>query len=81
MGYSVYVLQSLRDKTLYYGMTSKDPRIRLKEHNYGRNKYTKMHKPYELIYYEMNYCRKCAREREKFLKSGVGKQLIKKIFS
>lgn len=80
--HSVYVLKSSKDQTLYVGMTSKDPRDRLVEHNQGKNKYTSMHKPYELIYYEMHYhCAKCAREREKFLKSGVGKQIIQKIIA
>lgn len=82
MSYSVYVLKSLKNGWLYIGMTSKDPRKRLLEHNQNSNKYTRLHSPYVLIYYELNYhCGKCAREREKFLKSGIGRQLIRKILS
>lgn len=80
MNYSVYIIQSLKNGWLYIGMTTKDPRIRLNEHNSGKNKYTKLHSPYKLVYYEINYfCSKCAREREKFLKSGIGRQMIRKI--
>lgn len=79
MKYYVYVPKSIKDGSLYIGMTSKDPRIRLKDHNQGSNIYTKGNLPCELIYYEMNYCSHCAREREKFLKSGQGRILIKKL--
>jgi putative endonuclease len=77
MEYSVYVLQSLKNNWLYIGMTRKDPRTRLEEHNTGKNKYTRLHSPYSLVYFEMHYCSKCARQREKFLKSGIGRKLIK----
>jgi putative endonuclease len=51
MKYCVYVLQSLLNNWFYIGMTSKDPRFRLLEHNSGKNKYTRLHLPYKLVYY------------------------------
>lgn len=49
--YFVYVLQSLKDSTFYIGYTSKDPKERLKEHNSGKSRYTKGHRPYALTKY------------------------------
>ena len=77
MRYSVYVLISQQNNSYYIGFTSKDPRVRLSEHNLGKNKYTNLHKPYRLVYYELNYCKSCALKREKFLKSGQGKKFIR----
>ena len=73
--YSVYVLKAVNRNLRYVGFTSKDVRSRLYEHNIGKNKYTKRYK-WKLIYYEKGYCRKCARQREKFLKSGQGRKII-----
>jgi putative endonuclease len=77
MNYSVYVLVSLKNSSLYIGMTSRDPRERLKEHNQGESKYTNLHRPYKLVYYEMNFCKECALNREQFLKSGQGRKILK----
>lgn len=74
--YSVYVLLSSKDNSIYIGMTSKDPRDRLLEHNQSCCKYTKGKIPWDLLYYEMNYCKYCAARRERFLKSGQGKKLL-----
>lgn len=70
-------LQSLRNNKTYVGFTSKDPKERLKEHNYGTNKFTSNNRPWELVYYETFTCKNCAREREKFFKTGIGKKLKK----
>ncbi len=79
MSYFVYILRSLKDKSFYVGI-SKDTRQRLRDHNYGDSKYTKGHRPYELIYKEKFIDRPSARKREKFLKSGTGREFIKKKF-
>ena len=79
MSYFVYVLRSKKDKTFYIGI-SKNPQHRLKEHNSGNSKYTKGHRPYVLIYKEQFSDRSLAREREKYLKSGVGRELLIKLF-
>ena len=76
MKYFVYVLKSKKDNTLYIGI-SKNPSIRLKEHNFGDSKYTKGHRPYVLLYQEEFPNRIEARNREKRLKSGDGRELLK----
>jgi len=75
MIYSVYVLKAINKNIRYVGFTSKDPKIRLQEHNSGSKKFTRRYK-WQLIYYEKGYCRKCARKREKFLKSGQGRNIL-----
>jgi putative endonuclease len=72
----VYILQNKNGKT-YTGYTSKDVAERLAEHNGGCNTFTKYYKPWKLVYYEQFTCEKCARNREKFLKTGVGKKIVK----
>jgi len=49
--YYVYVLESLSDGNWYTGYTT-NLRIRLKEHNLGRNNSTKNRRPLKLIYFE-----------------------------
>jgi len=43
----IYVLRSLKSKIYYVGMT-KDVKTRIKEHNTGKTKFTKGHRPWEL---------------------------------
>lgn len=78
MRYFVYVLRSLRDNTLYIGI-SRNLEKRLQEHNSGESKYTKGHIPYALVYKEEFPDRITARAREKYLKSGHGREDIKKL--
>ena len=75
--YYVYILLSLKDNNLYTGFT-RDLRKRIEYHNAGKSIATKGRLPVKLIYYE-SYCNeKDARKREKFLKSGRGREIIKK---
>ncbi len=53
---------------------------RLNEHNAGYNKTTKPYSPFELIHKEEFTNRIEARKREKYFKSGSGKEFIKKNF-
>ncbi len=76
--YYVYVIQSEKDSSLYKGITNNLPR-RLRDHNLGKNQSTKSRIPYCLVYYETFETRKEAREREKWLKSGVGREFLKKL--
>jgi putative endonuclease len=78
MAYFVYVLRSKKDRSHYIGI-SQSPEDRLKEHNFGDSKYTKGHRPYELIYREEYASRLLARSREKYLKSGTGRRFLNKI--
>ncbi len=72
----VYVLKSDLDHRFYVGM-SKDVQKRLKEHNSGRTKSTKGYRPWSIIHIERYPDRVAARKREKYLKSGFGKQWLK----
>ena len=74
---TVYVLLSLKDKASYVGMAL-DAVNRLKEHNLGKNRYTKAHLPWQIIYTEPHSDWAAARIREKYLKSTAGKNWLKK---
>jgi len=76
----VYALQSTIAKRIYVGMSS-DVERRLLEHNSGKTKSTKGYKPWILFYKEVFEIRTEARQREKYLKSGCGKEYLKKILS
>ncbi|NQV13668.1 MAG: GIY-YIG nuclease family protein [Parcubacteria group bacterium] len=77
--YYVYVLKSEKDFCYYTGLTDNLYR-RVKEHNSGRNFSTKHRKPFTLCHCEKFDSRKKAREREKFLKSGCGREWVKDNF-
>ena len=75
---TVYILKSLFDNASYACM-AKDANTRLKEHNAGKNRYTKGHLPWVIIYTEKDVDWAAARIREKYLKTSVGKRwLIKR---
>lgn len=63
---------------VYVGYTN-DLRKRFKKHNSGEIFSTKPYRPFELIYYEAYLNKEDALEREKFLKSGWGKNYIKRV--
>jgi putative endonuclease len=74
--YNVYALRSEIDGRIYVGFTENVER-RIKEHNAGRTKSTKGYRPWKLIYQEEVPGRQNARKREKYLKSGSGKEWLK----
>ena len=75
----IYVLKSLSHGTLYIG-SSEDPEVRLKnKHNKGKVRYTKGRMPWEIIYKEEFATRAEAMKREKFLKSGQGREFLKRV--
>jgi putative endonuclease len=76
--YFAYVLKSHVDGRLYKGMTENIER-RIYEHNHGKNKSTRPYKPWELVYSKGFNSRQEARDHEKWLKSGVGREYLKKI--
>ena len=76
--YTVYVLKSLKNNRLYTGSTNNIER-RLKEHNGGHIGYTKFTRPFSLLYREEYPSRSEAYIRERFLKSGKGREFLKKI--
>ncbi len=71
----VYLLQSLKNKGLYIGVTD-DLRKRLRAHNEGLNFPTKPHRPWQLIHYEAYRNMKDAERREKYLKTNQGSRLL-----
>ena len=50
---------------------------RINEHQSGKNKTTKLYRPYKVILIEQFETRVKARMREKYLKSGIGKEFLK----
>lgn len=76
--YNVYVIQSQIDKRIYVGLSS-NLENRVKDHNFGRVFSTKGYRPWVLVYYEKAGSRIEARKREKYLKSGCGKEFLKSI--
>jgi putative endonuclease len=74
----VYALDSQSRNYIYVGLTDNIER-RLSEHNLGKNKTTKPYRPFKLIYTEVFETRVEARDREKKLKSGYGKEFLRKL--
>ena len=74
--YRVYAISSQIRKYIYVGLTS-NLEERLNRHNRGYEKTTKPYRPFKLIYTEHFNSRIEARKREKYLKSGVGKEFLK----
>lgn len=74
----VYILQSLRKPGWLYKGSTSDLKKRFKEHNAGKNFSTAPHLPYKLIYYEAYLLKVDAEAREKYLKTNMGKRVIKK---
>ena len=75
----VYVLQNEAGRK-YTGFTS-DLTQRLGQHNDGVTKSTKNRGKWSLIYQEEYATRSAAMQREKFLKSGKGREELKRILS
>ena len=74
----VYAINSCVRPYIYVGMTN-DVERRFVEHNKGENRSTKAYAPFELIFKEEHQTRIDARAREKYLKSGVGKEYLRSL--
>ena len=74
----VYVLSSVSRNYIYVGLSS-DTERRISDHNEGHNKTTKPYRPFKTILIEEYPTRPLAREREKYLKSGIGKEYLKSL--
>ncbi|GAA4280046.1 hypothetical protein GCM10022260_04670 [Gaetbulibacter aestuarii] len=73
----IYALSSLSNNYIYVGMTE-DLKDRIERHNSGREKTTKPYMPFELLFSEtIDGSRSEARKREKYWKSGVGKEKLR----
>lgn len=76
----VYAIISEVNGFIYVGMC-RELEGRLKEHNSGKSKFTKAYIPWKFLYTEYVGARESARTREKYLKSGIGKEFLKKLVS
>ena len=76
--YKVYAIKSEKRNYICVGMTS-NLNERLKRHNKGYERTTKSYRPFKVIYIEDCENRVKARKREKYLKSGIGKEFLKSI--
>lgn len=74
----VYVLKSENDNIRYIGLTNNLDR-RLTEHNHGKVKSTKSRLSFKLVYLEEFESRSEAALREKFFKTGSGREFLKSI--
>ncbi len=74
--YYVYLLYSFRDHGLYIGFTT-DLKNRLTLHSHNKVPATSHRTPLKLIHYEYFINKADAKAREKFLKSGYGRDQIK----
>jgi len=76
----VYVLYSRNFKRTYVGQTN-NLEQRLERHNKGMVKSTRLFQPWDVAYHEQYRSRAEAMKREKWLKSGSGRDFIKKVFA
>ena len=75
MSYYSYVLRSTKNGILYKGSTQ-NLEIRLQTHNSSKVKFTSKNIPWELVISEEFSTRSEAVKREKWYKSGVGRDWI-----
>ena len=75
--YYLYILHSQKDNNFYTGTTS-DLKRRIKEHNAGKTFSTAPRRPFKLIYYEAYLLKEDAESREKYLKTSMGRRVIRK---
>ena len=73
----VYILKSSRDGNFYIGC-SNDLKKRIALHNAGKVEATKFRSPLILVYYEAFLNKSDAFAKEKWLKSGWGRNYIKR---
>jgi len=76
--YTVYAIKSKIKNDIYIGLTS-NLEERIRRHNNGYEKTIRPYRPFNLIYEERHLTRQEARKREKYFKSGVGKEFLKSL--
>ena len=77
MFFYVYTLLSKKDKQFYIGC-ARNLKKRFKEHNDGKVYSTARRRPLSLIYYEAYLSKDDAFAREKYLKTGWGRNYLQK---
>lgn len=73
----VYIIRSVNHEWNYVGLTD-NLKKRFELHNNGKVFSTKSHVPFSLMYYEAHNNKYDAAAREQFLKTGWGKDWIKR---
>lgn len=76
----VYILKSHKNNDFYTGCTQ-DLKERLKLHNSGKVFATQAYRPWSLIHYEAFINKKDAYIREKWLKTGWGRNQVRKMLA
>jgi len=74
--YYVYTLLSLRDFSLYTGLTI-DLKQRIQDHVRGLVDATKIRIPFKLVHYEYFVNLEDAKNHEKYLKTNIGRAKLK----
>jgi putative endonuclease len=75
MKYYSYVLRSLKNGILYKGSTQ-DIEKRINTHNSGKVEFSSKYMPWELVLFEEVQTRADAINREKWYKTGVGRNWV-----
>ena len=79
--FTVYILYSISFCKTYVGFTS-NLQERIKSHNFLDKKgWTKRYRPWIILHTEEFENKRFAMEREKFYKSGVGRDFIKELIT
>jgi putative endonuclease len=73
----VYAISSKTQNYIYVGLTANIDR-RFRQHNDGKERTTRSYRPFELLHIELLPDRPAARKREKYLKSGIGKEFLRR---
>ena len=76
--YYVYAIKSVSKNYIYVGLTN-NPERRIKQHNSGKERTTRPYFPFMTLIIESYPTRIEARKREKYLKSGIGKEFLKSL--
>jgi putative endonuclease len=74
--YYAYAIKSIEKNYIYVGLTN-NPHRRIGEHNGHKEKTTRKFAPFKILLIEEFSTRIQARQREKYLKSGIGKEFLK----
>ncbi|MCE7993559.1 MAG: GIY-YIG nuclease family protein [Roseivirga sp.] len=74
--FTVYAIRSISRNYTYIGMSA-ELEVRVQRHNVGGNKTTRAYAPFKLIHTKSFDTRLEARNYEKYLKSGVGREWLK----
>ena len=73
-----YAIKSKERNYIYVGLTN-NPDRRIIEHNNKKERTTRPYAPFKTILIEEHENRAVARKREKYLKSGIGKEFLKSL--